>query len=125
MATPKARSRASSTRYGRPSRRRLRRLLRTRAGGCSTERDIEKGPIGLRVVGVGDDEGAVVDRGDVHRAVADLGRGVGGLRKRQPVEPAPQFGAVTVVEPALGLSVNDPTAFDRPSNRSRTARTIL
>jgi len=41
------------------------------------------------------------------------------------VEPAPQFGAVTVVEPALGLSVNDPTAFDRPSNRSRTARTIL
>src|SRR6516162_11482115 len=50
---------------------------------CSTERDIKKGPIGLRVVGVGDDEGAVVDGADIHRAVADLGRGVGGLRKRQ------------------------------------------
>src|SRR5262245_44809881 len=40
------------------------------------------------------------------------------------LEPAPQVGAVTTVLAALAVSVNVPTAFDRPSASWRTARTM-
>lgn len=55
-------------------------------------------------------------------AVAPAALEVLGLRKIS--ELGPMFGAMTVVVVWFSLSVTEPTAFERPSNSSRTARTM-